>query len=70
MFTIFLLLCVGGVVAAGFVMVRRKMGARSFTALSFDNPIDCRTTEDPFCDPFAEPANNKNRNDGLPTLSF
>ncbi|CAR98374.1 Protein CBG25504 [Caenorhabditis briggsae] len=36
----------------------------------FDNPIDCRTTEDPFCDPFAEPANNKNRNDGLPTLSF
>ncbi|PIC45037.1 hypothetical protein B9Z55_005196 [Caenorhabditis nigoni] len=76
MFTIFLLLCVGGVVAAGFVMVRRKMGARSFTALNFDNPIYRRTTEegdhqmeDPFRDPFAEPANRSSRNDGLPTLA-
>ncbi|ULU04994.1 hypothetical protein L3Y34_017620 [Caenorhabditis briggsae] len=76
MFTIFLLLCVGGFVAAGFVMVRRKMGARSFTALNFDNPIYRRTTEegdhqmeDPFRDPFAEPANRSSRNDGLPTLA-
>ncbi|CCD70327.1 EGF-like domain-containing protein [Caenorhabditis elegans] len=76
MFTIFLLLCVGGVVAAGFVIVRRKMGPRTFTALNFDNPIYRRTTEeadhqmeDPFRDPFAEPRNGRGRNDGLPTLA-
>lgn len=76
MFSIFLLLCVGGVVAVGFVMVRRKMGNRPFTSLNFDNPIYRRTTEegdhqmeDPFRDPFAEPPNNRGRNDGLPTLA-
>uniref|UniRef100_A0A1I7TV41 EGF-like domain-containing protein n=1 Tax=Caenorhabditis tropicalis TaxID=1561998 RepID=A0A1I7TV41_9PELO len=76
MFTIVLLLCVGGIIAAGFVMVRRKMGARPFTALNFDNPIYRRTTEegdhqmeDPFRDPFAEPPSNRGRNDGLPTLA-
>ncbi|CAI2344055.1 unnamed protein product [Caenorhabditis sp. 36 PRJEB53466] len=75
MFTIFLLLCVGGFIAAGFVIVRRKLGPRSFTALNFDNPIYRRTTEegdhqmeDPFRDPFAEPP-NRDRNNGLPTLA-
>uniref|UniRef100_A0A8R1EID6 Uncharacterized protein n=1 Tax=Caenorhabditis japonica TaxID=281687 RepID=A0A8R1EID6_CAEJA len=76
MFTVLLLLCVGGLVAAGFVMVRRKVGPNSFVALNFDNPIYRRTTEegdhqmeDPFRDPFAEPPNNRGRNDGLPTLA-
>ncbi|KAF1766393.1 hypothetical protein GCK72_006350 [Caenorhabditis remanei] len=75
MFTIFLLLCVGGIAAGGFVMVRRRMGSRPFTSLNFDNPIYRRTTEegdhqmeDPFRDPFAEPT-NRTRNEGLPTLA-
>ncbi|CAO4364405.1 unnamed protein product [Caenorhabditis nigoni] len=65
MFATFLVLCVGGVVAVGFVMVRRKMGARSFTVFNFDNR---RTTENPLRDPLAEPASNKSRNDGQKNL--